>query len=495
MGSPEGIEIVDVATGKEISRLNTTQPEQSAFSPDGKWLAFGNTKEKAVSLWNFADPVSVTTVTLPAGPSSLAWSTDAQKLAVGCADYSIQIFRTNDWQNIGSLQGHRQTVSKIAFNHRGDMLVSNAWDRTLRLWNLLTMTQLVELTGYRSESTIGFSADDRTIGTTDYKTSLAIVELVGLRRVCTAIAPPAAKEELGAGSTIDYSPDSRLLAKASTTCVQVFDAKKCQLLSTIPFSTPTQTTLRFLADGQTLAVLSRRTGVTLHRFTYQGGKLQLTTSANQSLYRTYAFGSAPYDRSPFLCLTSEKEAKGMVWDITTGQTLCSVGDSPDIIDIAISPDKKRLATAYRNSPVKITAFPSGQKVAELSGGLNGNVAFSPSGRWLGVTGNAEQLLWNTETWTKGPALPPQVEEKTGAMAFSYDEQYLAAMMRDQTALVSLPAGELLAVLDQRIQPNLYSRLRFSPDGSQLASQGLDNTLILWDLDQLQKELRDLNLQW
>jgi WD40 repeat protein len=51
------------------------------------------------------------------------------------------------------------------------------------------------------------------------------------------------------------------------------------------------------------------------------------------------------------------------------------------------------------------------------------------------------------------------------------------------------------MLEQRIQPNPYCRLRFSPDGSQLAAQGMDNSLLLWDLVELQRELRELNLSW
>jgi len=496
LGSPEGIEVIEVATAKEIARLKATQPEQSAFSADGSQLAFGNPKEKTISIWRLSNPNSVATLNLQAEPSSVAWSDDDRMLAVGCADYSIQVFRAIDWQHVGSLQGHRQQVHKVAFNHQGDMLVSNSSDRTLRLWDLRTMTQLVEQPGYQSESAISFSPDDRTIGSTDNKSSAILVELVGLRRVCTAFAPPSTKEELVVGSTLDYSPDSRLLALASATSVRIFDARKGLLLLTLPIPTPTQTTLRFLADGKTLAVLSRRTGLTLHRFSYQDGNFKLTASDNKAQCLSYVFASAPNNFSPFLCLTSEKEAKGLVWDVADAQPLCSLGDSPGIEDMAISPNKKWLVTSYYDRPAQIWTYPSGQKIAPLTGGQNGSVNFSPSGRWLGVAGSgADHLLWNTETWSKGPVLPPEVEEKTGAFAFSYNEKYLAARMRDQTALVSLPEGQLLAMLEQRIQPNLYSQLRFAPDGTQLASQGLDNSLLLWDLAELQNELRKLNLHW
>jgi WD40 repeat protein len=168
---------------------------------------------------------------------------------------------------------------------------------------------------------------------------------------------------------------------------------------------------------------------------------------------------------------------------------------PGIYDVTLSPNRRWIVTSYKDRPAEIWAFPSGQKVSGLLGGRGGSVSFSPSGRWLGATGDADHLLWNAETWTRGPILPPQVEEKTGYFSFSDDEKYLATSLRDQTALVSLPSGELLALLEQRILPNLYCHLRFSSDGSQLASQGMDNSLILWDLAELQSELHKLNLNW
>jgi WD40 repeat protein len=494
--SAEGIEIVEIASGKIVAKLKTAQPNYCAFAPDGKRLAFGNRTEKSVCIWDITEPGTTENITLPAEPSIFAWSHNEQLLAVGCADNSIQLFHTRNWQKSGSLQGHRQIVLTMAFNHRDDMLVSNASDRTLRIWDLRTMTQLVEQTGYMSDSSICFSPDDSMVGTTDNMNSVAIVMLVGLQRVCTAFCPPSLKEQLVPGSTLDYSPDSKLLALSSATSVRIFDAKRTQLLLTIPIPVPTQTTLRFLADGETLAVLSRRTGLTLHHFSYKDGTFKILSSRNQEQFLSYAFGSAPSDSSSLLCLTSEKETKGIVWDSSTEQILCTISASPTIENMAISPDRKHIVTAYKDRVAQVSTFPSGNKTADLAGGMNGDITFSPNGRWLGAGGTpADHLLWNTGDWTRGPVLPPEVEEKTSRFSFSYDEKYLAATIRDRTALVFLPAGDLIATLEQRIQPNLYSHLRFSPDGAQLASQGVDNSLILWDLAELQSELLKLNLNW
>jgi len=417
-----------------------------------------------------------------------------QWLAVGCSDYSIQIFQTKDWQRVGSLQGHRQTVMKMAFNHRGDMIVSHSWDHSTRIWDLRTKTQLVELTGYMIQSSISFSADDQQIGSTE-STNAVILELMGLRRVCTAFAPTSVKEQIQFFSSVDFSPDSRLLAKASTNSVQIFDAKEGLLLSTIPNPIPTQTSLRFLADNHTLAVLARRTGMTGHQFSYVDKHFTLTSAEPQAEWATFAFGTAPYDASTYFGLTSEKEGKGVVWDFSTDKTLFKIEQAPSIYDIIISPNKKWVMTAYRDRMPVVWSLPSGKQSAELEGGRLGAVIVSPSGRWLGTTGKSDNILWNTETWTKGPALPRDVEEKAASIAFSYDEQLLAAQMVDQTTLIALPSGETRASLQQSILPILSCRLRFSPDGSQLALHGLDNSLIIWNLKVLQNELSKLGLNW
>ena len=375
------------------------------------------------------------------------------------------------------------------------MLASTSWDRTLRLWDLRTMTELVEIPGYLSESSIGFSPDDRYVAALDGQNTAVLLELVGLTNVCTAFAPLLTNEQIQKSSSIDFSPDSRLIAKASTNHVQVFDAKKGLHLLTIPFQIPTQTGVRFLPDNKTLAVLSRRTGMTLHEFSYENHQFKLLSSHNQGQWLTYAFGSAPSSFTTSLCLTSDRETKGVVWDASTGKVLSTTNVSPNILDLALSPDKKWLVVAQRDAPLDILANPTGRKITELRDVRGGTVTFSPSGRWVAANGATKNILWNTSTWTQGPALPSEVEEKGSGVSFSFDEKYFAVSMLDQPVLLSLPSGEMLAVLKQQILPNSYGRLRFSPDGTLLASQGLDNSLVIWDLKELRKELQSLDLNW
>jgi len=343
---------------------------------------------------------------------------------------------------------------------------------------------------------VDFSPDDRLLSAAD-TTSAAVFEILGLERVCTIFAPAFGKDQCVFASTVDFSPDSTLLATASNNTVQVFDAKKSALLATVRSNLPSQTSLRFYADGKTLAVQSKGTGLTLHSFSFLDGKFQLRASEATGQFRNYIFGSLQYDGAPPLCFTSMPESKTIVWDSAAGSVLQTLNDQPSLFDMVVSPDKKWIATSYRYKNAQIWSLATGKPVAVLGGGNSGGLlGFSPSGRWLACSGTgADHLLWNPETWTRGPVLPPQVEAETGRFAFSYDETLLAVSMFDQVGLVSLPAGEFLGLLEQRMLPNPLCRLRFSPDGSQLAAQGADNSLTLWNLGELKRELRALNLYW
>ncbi|MFT3781414.1 MAG: serine/threonine-protein kinase [Nibricoccus sp.] len=500
LGEADGVKIFEVPSGQTIATLKMDQPEQCAFSPDGKMLALGcgspSSGKKFARVWAFKETGALVNLEMPAGTSSFAWSPSQQTLAVGSLDYSIHLFRTSDWQNIGTLQGHRQQVSFVAFNHSGEMLVSNASDRTLRLWDIRTMSELVEATGYLSESSLGFSPDDRFIHTTDYKTCVTLIEVVGADRVCTAFAPPSAQDQIIAAGTSSYSPDSRLLATASIMSIQVFDGKKKTRLTTLSNLDPTQSSLRFLRDGKTLAVLRRRTGLSLYDCFLNEPRLTLQLRRLFPQWQTYAFGSDANAGSPLATLTSERDSKVVVWNSETNQKECELTTTSDIKDASLSPDTKWWIAVYNNKTAEIHTYPAAQKVTSLQAGRAGGVKFSPSGKWISLTGSgSDHVLWNTGTWTKGPALPAEVEEKTSYVAFSADETLLAASLRDQIGLVSLPDGALLATLEQRLQPSQYYRLLFSPDQTQLAAHGPDNSLVIWDLVQMRKQLRSLGLDW
>jgi WD40 repeat protein len=498
LSTPEGIEIQETGTGREVARIKTIQPEQCAFSPDGKLLAFAidpRLKDPKFRIWNFTDGQSPAEVEASAPPTAFAWSFDNQYLAVGCADYSIHIFRRSDWQRIGTLHGHRQSILKLAFNHANDMLVSNSAEYGIRLWDLRTMTELAELPGYSSEFGLGFSHDDQCIYA-NHDSTLCTIEVVGLSRVCTAFTPPSTdNEQIQRYSSIEFSPDSRLVAKASINSVQIFDAKKARLLTTIPLPKQTQTGLRFLADNQTLVVLSRRTGITLYHYKFSNDLFEIIAVENHSQWLSYAFGSTSYNYSPNFCLNSDKETKGVVIDISTGKTLCSVNVRPEIQDLALSPNAKWLVVTEQNFPATVYDFPSGQKITELPDIRGGPIVFSPSGHWMGAPGTKSNLLWDPSTWKPGPALPAKIEAQTGDLAFAFDEKLLAARVSDRIELISLPANELLGSLEQQIIPNPMSRLRFSPDSTQLASHGMDNSLVLWSFTELKRELHNLNLSW
>jgi WD40 repeat protein len=199
------------------------------FSPDGLTLATGSTDfedlEKPgkvlpgeLRLWDAktGEPRGPAFQTQPGGFSSLAFSPDGLTLATGTsgtvsqvklAPGEVWLWDVKTGRHKGTLQGHSNNVTSLAFSPDGLTLASGSADRTVRLWDVKTEQTKSILPGHG-----------------------------------------------GFVKSLAFSPDGLTLASSSWEgTVRVWDVKSGQLRTTLSGTTAALHSVRFSPDGQTLA--------------------------------------------------------------------------------------------------------------------------------------------------------------------------------------------------------------------------------------------------
>src|SRR5262249_47030999 len=85
-----------------------------------------------------------TTFKHPGGVRTLAWRDDGKVFATACFDepFDIYVWETaKPTEPLRTLKGHFGRVISLAFTHGGDLLLSESWDSSNRLWDPRTGQQ------------------------------------------------------------------------------------------------------------------------------------------------------------------------------------------------------------------------------------------------------------------------------------------------------------------------------------------------------------------
>jgi WD40 repeat protein len=506
--------LYDLTTGREMKRLPLgLEPYSIRFHPDGQKLAVSSLERSATEVRELETGTVIASLPHPAEVWCTAWRSDGKVLATACGDFRIYVWDVVGRQRLAVLEGHEDYVTRVTFNHGGDLLVSTGWDETTRLWDPLTGRQLLVSS---APGGTHFSPDDRLLGFVLPGTGVELREVASSRECRTLFSHQGGAilwgvdfspdGRLMASASASDDPDGRLMASASDDGVRLWDVAAAREVARLP--TNGSRSAIFHPDGKSL-ITTGSTG--LYRWRIEPDPTAATGGIRISPPQILA----PLTGLLYACLSrdgrtlavgQENAGQAYVLDPENPSQRVLLQGQPGLDRIAISPNGRWIATgAWLQQPppwpwVRVWDARSGKPVRDLPAEGHGHsLAFSPDGRWL-VTGvSREYRFWKVGSWQPGHRLPREATSGLpGPVAFTRDGKMAAiARSRRGVQLIDPSRGQELATLEAPV-PQLVTALCFSPDGSRLAvargGRG-SHVIQLWDLHLIRQQLRAMRLDW
>ncbi|KAI0435534.1 WD40-repeat-containing domain protein [Xylaria telfairii] len=499
-----------------------------AFSPnrDGNLIASGSI-DRTVRLWNYSTGVALHTLK---GHSDvvrhLVFSPDGSQLASGSGS-TIHLWDPTTGTKLYRLDGHADQIHALAFAPKGNQLASGSSDYTVRLWNPSTGA-LLHILGCEPNVDnslegndiydMAFSSDGRQLatGSPNGKIHLWNLSTKGVRELHSSSAihtmalsstgcqlasvsgggvqiwDPLTGEILhrlndhkGTVTHVVFSPNGKqLVSGASDGTIRFWDPVIGTMLREVHTDSDVNG-LAFSPDGSQLASCS---DITVGLWDVATGIMRQKLEGHTE--RVYAVAFSP-DGSRLASGSYDHTVR--LWDTTTEAVpLAKVDSSHGAEQVVFSPDGSKLVSISKGGTIQVWSPATG---ACLHSMVDDEcyctvVAFSPDGNWLasGSSRYGTILLWDLATGAQlkrldDPSRPDRLPfpAASGWLAVSPDGSQLASgssFVDWKVRLWDAASGTLLHML--RGHRGRVRVVKFSSDGSQLASGSDDDTVRFWD---------------
>ncbi len=250
--SGEGsIKVWDLATGKEITTVNSRQRVNVvAISPDGSSLVSGG-NDQTIKIWDLPTGKLLHTLRGHADAiHALAFSPDARTLVSGSDDGTIKLWNMPTGKLTGTLRGHTSWVRSLAMSGDGVTLASGSFDKTIKIWDLnrAVLLRTVEQDG-EIVTGVALSADGQTLGIA----SGGKLRTMTLGDLATEQKTQTLAENMATVTSIAFSPDhSTLVSGGGDRTIRLWDLATGKEMRRLVGHADTITALAISPDGRTL---------------------------------------------------------------------------------------------------------------------------------------------------------------------------------------------------------------------------------------------------
>jgi WD40 repeat protein len=493
------VQVYEVDSGLEIIRLGGHRDivQSVRFSPDAKRLAAGS--YQYVTLWNA--PTGALEKTLNGSAETIkamVATRDGQTLITAGAEKSIRFWNLADGKNSRTISNIPVGIDAIALSRDEKLLAVAGTDGIIRVLDFADGKERHVLKGHKVEVTaLVFLPDGKGLASTSVDGSALLWTFAEKAGESSTSKPIEVDAKKPIRAMILGPDDMSLIAAGDDAKVQVFSLPDGKETRSFAVSGGPILALALSRDGKSLLTGATDKHARLH---------DLTTSRVLATFGPHGGPIRSVDFSPKgdRVLTAGSDGGVKVWDSATGQGVIAfghaaikAGDPPPPVQRALFLADGRIATAADKTARTWTFEGSWTEDKPLGPHVFRVLAidFSPDGKWIATGGgepsrSGEVKIWEAATGKLVRSLDTLHSDTVFALRFSPDGSKLATVSADKfLKIVNIADGKELKSLEGHTHHVLA--VDWKADGKQLVTGGADNVVKVWDYES-GEQLRTLN---